>query len=52
MGVGTCAQFQGIWMNLDKMRGFSLRYAMTTPDLNVEAIRKQATLFSSQGTEG
>ena len=46
MVVGSCAQFQGIGINLGKVGGFPLRKGMMTPDLNVEVIRKQDRLFS------
>jgi hypothetical protein len=52
MGVGSCAQFQGMGMNLGKPRGLPVRTAVMTPDPNAEVIRKQDRLFSSQGSKG
>jgi hypothetical protein len=46
MVVRSCAQFQGIWMNLGKMRGLRGRIAVMRADLSVEAIQKQDRLFS------
>jgi hypothetical protein len=51
MVVGACAQFQGMGMNLGKLRGLPVRNAVMTLDPNAQAVRKQDRLFSSQGPQ-